>query len=258
MWSGSLSFSLVNIPVRMYSASSDEDKIKFSFLHAKDLSPIGYAKYCKQENVEVESSEVVRGYEYAEGEYVVITDEELEKASLARSRSIEILQFAAIDEVDPLYYEKPYYLDPAKGAEKAYVLLRDALATSRKVAIAKFVLRNRDRLALIRSMGDVLALNQLRFASDVRDISELKIPEAHVDQAELDLALMLIDHGTRAFQAAEFHDTFSAEIRRVVDAKVQGGEVPEAGPAPQPTKVQDLMAVLKASLEQTHPANKVA
>jgi DNA end-binding protein Ku len=258
MWSGSLSFSLVNIPVRMYSASSDEDKIKFSFLHATDLSPIGYAKYCKQENVEVESSEVVRGYEYAEGEYVVINDEELEKASLARSRSIEILQFAAVEEVDPLYYEKPYYLDPAKGAEKPYVLLRDALAASRKVAIAKFVLRNRDRLALIRAMGDVLALNQLRFASDVRDTTDLKIPDAQVDQAELDLALMLIDHGTRPFQPADFHDTFSSEIRRLVEAKIEGGEVPEAGPAPQPTKVQDLMAVLKASLEQTLPENKVA
>src|SRR5579871_4620546 len=110
MWSGSLSFSLVNIPVRMYNASSDEDKIKFSFLHAPDLSPIGYAKYCKKENVEVESAEVVRGYEYAEGEYVVISDDEIERASPARSKTIEILQFAAIDEVDPLYYEKPYYL----------------------------------------------------------------------------------------------------------------------------------------------------
>jgi DNA end-binding protein Ku len=242
----------------MYSASSDEDKIKFSFLHAKDLSPIGYAKYCKEENVEVDKDEIVRGYEYAEGEFVVITDEELGKASMARTRSIEIVQFVGMDEVDPIYYEKPYYLDPAKGAEKPYILLRDALASSRKVAIAKFVLRNRDHLALIRSMGDVLALNQLRFAADVRGTSELKVPPAEVDPKELELALMLIDHGTQAFDPSAFQDTFTAEIRRVIDAKIQGSELPAAGPAPQPTKVHDLMAVLKASLDQEMTSDKVA
>jgi DNA end-binding protein Ku len=256
IWSGLLTFSLVTIPVKVYSAASEDEKIKFSFLHKKDLSPIGYAKFCKEEGVEVSQDEIVRGYQYEKDRFVEITDDELARANVARTNAIEIVSFVAQTEVDPNYYDKPYFLSPDKKAERPYALLREALAKSEKVAVAKFVTRNRDHVAVVRPANDVLVMNQIRFAAEVRDPSELKIPDVKLDEKELDLALMLIEHGAAEFNADDFTDTFTAEIRRVIDEKVEGKEPTSRGEVPKATNVTDLMAVLKASLERSSEEEK--
>jgi DNA end-binding protein Ku len=258
IWSASLSFSLVNIPVRVYSASSEEDKVKFSFLHKTDMSPIGYAKYCKAEGTEVTKDEIVRGFEYAKDQYVVVTDEEIEQANAARTRTITLVEFVDLQEVPSAYFEKPYFLEPDKGADKAYALLRSALHDSGKVGIAKFVMRNKESLGVVQPWQDVLLLEQIRFASQVRAPKDLKLPEAEIDEGELKLAKTLIDHGTRTFDPAEFHDTFTEEIKRVVEEKVAGREPTRIGEAPKPTNVKDLMSVLRASLEQEGADQRVA
>ncbi|MGH2442436.1 MAG: Ku protein [Chloroflexota bacterium] len=258
IWSASLSFSLVNIPVRVYSGASDDDKVKFHMLHEKDLSPVGYAKFCKAEGTEITNDEIVRGYEYSKGEYVVVSDEELEHANVARTRSIELLAFVEVDEIPMPYFEKPYYLEPDKGADKAYVLLRDALRDSRKVGVAKYVMRNRESLAVVQPVGDILVLEQIRFASQVRDAGELRQLDVTADPSELELALTLIKHGSRAFDPGEFRDTYSEEVQRVIADKVEGRVPAQKGEAPQPTNVQDLMSVLKASLDRQKRTEQVA
>jgi DNA end-binding protein Ku len=258
MWSGSLSFMMVNIPVRVYNASSEESKIKFSMLHEKDLSPIGYAKYCKLEGTEVDKDEIVKGFEYAKDQYVVLTDEELAKANQERTKRIKIEEFVDPDEIDPSYYEKPYYLEPEKDADVSYALLSQALEQTKKVGIARFVIRNRDYIAVIRSDDGLLVLNQLRFSTEVRSSDELRIPDAKVDERDLDVAKSVVAAYSHQFEPSEFHDTYHEEIRRVIDAKLEGKEVEEQGEALKPTAADDLMKMLKASLEQAKGQEKVA
>ncbi|HCF99976.1 MAG TPA: Ku protein [Chloroflexi bacterium] len=258
MWTGSLSFMMVNIPVRVYSAASEENKIKFSMLHEKDLSPIGYAKYCKLEGTEVDKDEIVKGYEYAKDQYVVLTDEELAKANQERTKRIKIEEFVDPEEIDPSYYEKPYYLEPEKEADVSYALLSQALQQTKKVGIARFVIRNRDYIAVVRSDDGLLVLNQLRFSSEVRSSEELRIPEVKVDERDLDVAKTVVAAYTHEFEPAEFHDTYAEEIRRVIDAKLEGKEPEERGEVPKATAANDLMKMLKASLDQAKQKDKVA
>jgi DNA end-binding protein Ku len=251
IWSGSVSFGLVNIPVKLYSASETEAKIDFNLLHEKDMSPIRYAKFCKLEGVEVPNEEIVKGYEYSKGEYVIMTDDDFKQALPATTQAIEITDFTAEIEIDDIYFEKPYYLEPDKGAAKPYALLREALRRSGKVGIARFVLRNREHLAAIKPSGDVLILDQLRYQSDIRKPDELNLPSSEqLQDRELDLALALVDKLTVPFNPEQYTDTHTAELRRVIEEKA-AGRVPVAREeAPQPTNVVDLMSVLKRSLEQ--------
>jgi len=254
MWSGSLVFGLVNIPVKLYSAT-EEHTPQFDFLHKKDLSPIRYAKVCKSEGEEVPSDEIVKGFEYRKGEYVVMTDEDFERASPRRSRAVEVVEFVQVDEIDSVYFEKPYYLEPDRGADKAYALLREALRKSGKVGIAKYMIRNRERIGAVKPDGDVLVLNQLRYKDEVRQAEGLKLPASEqADGKEMDLALTLIDHLTESFDPAAFKDTYSDELRTMIEQKAEGREIAPVGEAPEPTKVVDLMETLKASLEKAKKA----
>ncbi len=256
MWSGAVSFGLVNIPIRLYSGTEDH-ALDFHMLHKTDLQPIRYVKVCKAEGEEVSMADIVKGYEYERGQYVVITDEDFERASPRKTKTIDILDFVAVDEIDSIYFEKPYYLEPDKGADKAYRLLRTALEQSKKVGVARFVLRNREQLGVVKPMGELLVLDQLRFASQVREASGLKTPEVEVDKREIDMALALIDQLTESFDPEKYHDTYSDELLRVIHEKVEG-KVPEPGePAPVITsQVPDLVALLKASLEQQPKRDK--
>ena len=249
MWSGAVSFGLVNIPVRLYSAT-EEHKLDFNFLHKTDLSPIRYVKVCKEEGTEVSQADIVRGYEFERGRYVVIDDEDFKRVSPRRTKTIDIIDFVNVDEIDTVYFEKPYYLEADKGADKAYTLLRAALEQSRKVGIAKFVLRNREQLAVVKPYGDILVLDQLRFGGEVRQTEGLKIPEVTVEKRELDMALTLIDQLTETFNPEQYRDTYSDELLRVINEKIEGKtpEAPEEEEAP--AQVPDLMELLKASLEQ--------
>lgn len=251
IWSGSLSFGLINIPVKLYSAAESETRLDFNLLHKSDMSPIRYAKVCKLEGEEVPNEEIVKGYEYVEGQYVILTDEDLKKADTALNKTIEILDFTEGGQIDDIYYEKPYYLEPDKGAAKAYALLREALKRTGKVGIARFVLRNREHLAAIKPSGDVLVLDQLRYQSDIREAGGLKLPSSEqVEGRELDLALALVDKLSEPFRPDQYKDVYTEELRRLIEEKAQGRVPAAVGKAPEPTPVVDLMAMLKKSLEQ--------
>ena len=251
MWLGSISFGLVNIPVRLYSATGGEAKLDFDLLHEKDKSPIRFARICKVEGEEVPYQELVRGYEYSDGEYVIVTDEDFQKANVMKTRAIQIMDFVKETEIDDIFFEKPYFLEPDKGAAKPYALLREALKQSGMVGIASFVLRNREHIAAIRPSGDVLVLDQLRYASEIRSPESLKLPEsADIDKREMDLALALVNQLTDEWKPEKYHDTYTEELRRVIEEKAQGRAPAPKGEEPKPTEVVNLMDALKQSLEK--------
>lgn len=259
IWKGSLSFGLVNIPIKMYSASV-EHELKFVMLHKTDLSPISYARICKAEQKEVPWKDIVKGFEYEKGEFIVLTQEDFEKANLKKTQSIEIINFASVEEIDSIYFEKPYYLEPEKGAVKAYSLLREALRKSKKVGVARFVLHNREHIALIKPFGNLLVLNQLRYADEIKEPEEVNVPAAEKSQAEeLNVAIQLIDHLTKKFKPEEYKDTYTEEIKEVIAQKAKGKKVQAKGvPAKTSTKVYDIVSLLKESLKEAPKEKKSA
>lgn len=251
IWTGALSFGLINIPIRLYSATATEEKLDFDMLHKKDLSPIRYARVCRADGKEIPYDEIVKGYEYQEGDYVVLTDEDFKKASPRKTKTIDILDFAKENEIDTIYYEKPYFLEPDKGAEKAYALLREALKKSKKVGVANFVLRNREHLAVIKPYGKAILLNQLRFKDELRKPEGLNLPDtAQAKNKEIDMALSLIKHLSEPFKPEEYKDTYKNELKKVIEAKAKGKKFKPKEKEPEATEVVDLVAMLKASLKK--------
>ncbi|HEX5429537.1 MAG TPA: Ku protein [Patescibacteria group bacterium] len=250
IWSGSLSFGLVNIPVKLYSATG-ENKLNLDMLHKKDLSPIRYARICRADGKEIPYEDIVKGYEYRKGDYVILTDEDFKKANVEKTKAIEIQEFVKESEIDTIYFEKPYYLEPEKGAEKAYALLRESLKKSKKIGIAKFVLRNREKLAAIKQSGNALVLEQMRFDEDIRSTSDLSLPDSKkAGSREIEIALALIDQLTEAFDPSEFKDTYTDDLKKVIEAKAKGKPIKAKGRVRKNTDVADLMSVLKKSLEK--------
>lgn len=250
IWIGAISFGLVNIPVRLYRGAT-ERKIKFNYLHKKDLSPIRYARICLEDGQEIPYEEIVKGYEYQKGEYIVLTDEDFRKANLRKTGAIDIIEFVKEEEVDSVYFEKPYYLEPDEGSERAYALLREALLRSRKVGVAKFVLKNREHLGILKIEGNVIILNQLRFKSEIQDAENLKIPPPRVrEEKEIALAVELIDQLTESFKPEKYHDTYSEELEEIIAERVQGKIPSPREEEPTPTPIPDLMAVLRESLRR--------
>jgi DNA end-binding protein Ku len=251
MWTGSLSFGLINIPVKLYSGAEDRGGIELNMLHKEDLSPIRYAKICRLDGKELAMDDIVKGYEYQTGDYVVLSDDDFAKANSKRTKTIEIQEFTDEEQLDVRYFEKPYYLEPDKNANKPYALLREALSRSHKIAVAKFVLRNREHLAAIKPVGRALILNQLRFPSDLREPRQLDLPDAsEASTKEVDMALKLIDQLTGPFVAEDYKDTYTEELQTIIDAKVAGRQVAPGEALPAATPAKDLMAMLKESLEK--------
>jgi DNA end-binding protein Ku len=257
LWRGALAFGLVNIPVKLYSASQ-ANRLDLDMLHKEDLSPIRYARICRRDGKEIPYDEIVKGYQYDKGDYVVLTDEDFEHANVRRSKTIEIQEFVDESEIDAKYYDKPYFLEPEEGAERPYALLRDALARSKKVGIAKFVLRHREHLAAIKPEKGVLILNQLRFSDEIRKPDDLKIPDAQPGQKEMAMAVSLIEQLTAPFAPEQYKDTYTGELTRVIEQKAKGRKPKAKGTTPPPTRVNDLMAALKKSLEQQKQQKKKA
>ncbi len=258
IWTGSVSFGLINIPVKMYSGSETRGGIDLHMLHKTDLSPIRYAKICRQDGKEVPYDEIVKGYEYQDGDYVIIDEKDFEKLNTKKLGTIDINQFAHETEIDVRYFDKPYYLEPTKGAEKPYALLREALTRSNKIAIAKFVLRQREHLAAIKPVGRTLVLNQLRFPAELREPNQLNLPDNSLaDKKEVEMALKLVDQLTEPFIPEDYHDTYTEELENMIEAKVKGKQ-PKISKAKAPVKSdnKDLMAMLKASLETSEKATK--
>lgn len=252
LWSGSLSFGLINIPVRLYSGTSDHG-LSFNMLHKKDLSPIRYARICKADGKEIPYKDIVKGYEYQKGDYVVLLDEDFKRANLKKTKSIEILDFVEEKEIDPIYYEKPYYLEPGKGAEKAYVLLHESLKKSKKVAVARFVFHHREHIGVVKPYQQLLVLNQLRYESELRPFDQLNLHSVKLAPQEVKMALKLIEHLSSHFHPKKYHDTYTEELETIIKEKAKGKKHrPSKGKEPKVTDVKDIMHMLKESLETHH------
>jgi len=244
-----ISFGLVNIPVKLYNAAKDES-ISFHQLHKEDSGRVSYHKVCKVCGETLEKDDIVKGYEYAKGQYVVVTDEELDKINIKSARTISIDNFVDASEIEPIQYENAYYLGPDEGGERAYALLREALKRASKVGIGKIALRNHEQLAVVRVADGALVLETLHFCDEMVKPEGIGIPAEGVPVAdnELDLAKVLIEHMSSEFDPGRYHDEYAQALRQLIDQKIEGEEV--IAPAElQPTNVIDIMSALKASLE---------
>ena len=234
----------------MFSAVDTREGINFTLLHKDDHSPVRYARVCKKEGDEISWDDIVKGYEYKQGEYVVFTPRDLEELQSEKSATIDIQQFVKEDDVDIRYFEKPYYLEPVKGGEKAYALLRDALEKAGMLALAVYVMHERQHLGVLKPVGRAIVLTQMRFPTDLRSGADLTLPtHAGVSERELEAAMALIKQGTKPFIAEDFHDTYTEELENAIKAKIKGKKPAKAKPGHAPTSTaDDLMATLKASL----------
>ncbi len=252
IWSGTISFGLLNVPVKLYSAVSRKT-IRFNDLRASDGLRVRNRRVAEGTDEEVPYEEIVKGYEISPDRYVVMSREELSKLDPKKTRSIEIQDFVEIGEIDPIYFENPYYLGPADGAEKAYSLLAQAMESSGKAAIARFVLRNREHLAAIRASGGVLTMTTMRFADEVVAPAELDdvLPQSkpRVQKKEVEMAERLIDSLAASFDPSNYRDEYRQELLSLIEQKAEGKEVvTSASQEPEATKAPDLMAALEESI----------
>ena len=248
-WTGMISFGLVNVPVNLYTAVKPEIHA-MNYLRKDDLCPISYKKVCRATGEEVPYQDIVKGYEFREGDFVVLKDDDFKKADVKRTSAIDVEAFVDERDVDPKFIEKPYYLEPQKKGHTAYALLRDAMARSGKVAIGVFVLRDREHLVMLKPEGRVILLIQLRFAASLRSPAGLDLPgQADVPKNQLDLALDLIKKFGGTFKPDAFKDSYAARLKAIIAAKAKGRpvHVPEEK-APRETEVEDILSKLKESL----------
>jgi DNA end-binding protein Ku len=250
MWKGSLAFGLVNIPVELYSATR-EHRPRFRLLHAKDESPVRYERVCQTEGKPVGWEDLVKGYEYEKGQFVVITKDDFKTAALEKTKTIDILDFVDPKKIDERYFETPYYLQPAKGADRSYALLREAIRDSGQVGIAKIILRDAQHLAAVEAIGDALVLTMMRFSDELADLNDFRFPKAEaIRPAELKMARQLIDSLSAEWKPDKYTDEYRDNLMKVIEAKVKGRrpKLRERETA-QSAEVVDLMARLRASLE---------
>lgn len=256
IWSGAISFGLVYIPVQLHSGSGGSS-LDLDFLDKRDFSPVGYQRVNKRTGKVVEWANIVKGYQYEKGEYVALSDEDFRQANVKATQTIDIAQFAQADSIQPAYFETPYYLSPGKGGAKVYALLREALKSTKKVAIATFVMRGRQHLAALHPDGKAIALNTLRFHEEIRESSDLDLPDkAGITSKELAMAERLIEEMSGKWDPAQFTDTYRKDLLARIKEKIRNKETHKLTAAgkkrePRPSaQVIDLMDVLKRSLEE--------
>lgn len=249
MGTGTISFGLVNIPVKVFSANNTTEKISFNQLHADKKTRLKQQMYDPETGEIVPREKIVKGYEYAKDQYLIVNEEELDALELATSRSMDITEFVPLDSVDPLYFENGYYLGPDKGAERAYKLLAAALTDARYAAVAKYVARGKQQLVVFRPLNGAIVMQQLRYAEEVKTLGEIPIPDATVTEAELGLAKQFITAMAKPkFDITQYKDEYRERLRDMLDRKIKG-EAVDLTPQPAPVaKVVDLMEALKASL----------
>ena len=247
IWSGSISFGLVNVAVRMYGAIDEKD-LHFNYVHQPDGSRIGYQKICKAEERPVPDAEIVKAFEYEKGEYVYLTDEDFEAAEAETLKTIDIRDFVPYEDIDPIYFERTYYLGPQENAERAYALLVKAMERSGLVAVAKYVLRDKQHLGCLRVRDGVLTLEKMYFADEIRAPDEIAPKEQALDEHELEMAARLIESFSGSFEPEKYEDTYRDALCEIIRAKREGKET-HAAPRERPEAAPDLMAALRASLE---------
>jgi len=250
LWKGALSFGLVNIPIELHTAVRDT-RPHFRMLHARDRSPIRFQRVCERDGSAVAWEDLVKGYEYEKGRFVVLTKADFQAAALEKSRTVDILDFVKAEEIDDRYFETPYYLLPGKGGDRAYALLRQAIRESGRIGIAKFILRESQHLAAVEVIGEALVLSIMRFADELADVSSFTFPSSSaVRKQELDMARMLVENLAAEWDAAKYTDDYRENLMKVIRAKMKGREAKlEAPEEKQSAEVVDLMERLRRSLE---------
>jgi len=248
MWKGAISFGLVTIPIRLYTATDSKD-VSFNLLHAKDNARIKQQRWCPVDEEVIEWGDVVRGYEYAPDQYVVMTEEDFKKVPVKTVHTIEIEQFVQLEEIDPVYYEKSYYIEPEELGKKPYALLMRTLMETGRVAVAKVALRNKEQLCTLRPRGDVILMETMFYPDEVKSTTELNLPDEsiQVSDRELAMAKMLVESMASEFEPAAYKDEYRQALLEVIEQKVEGTEV--VRPMPAPGKITDLMTALKASID---------
>ena len=257
MWKGSISFGLVNIPVKMFAATENRD-IHFKYIHKKCKTPIKNERVCPTCNEKISSDDIVRGYEYEPGHFVIITDEDIDTVRPPSAKTVEILDFVNLTEIDPIYFDKSYYLAPQEaGGSKAYNLLRQAMNDTGRIVIARITIRDNQSLAVLRVLRNVLILETIFFPDEVRDIKQIPgVPESmQTDGRELQMAEQLIENLTAEFKPEKYKDDYREALLAMIRQKIEGEEIVAAPEAPQ-RNVIDLMAALQASLKKTEEFRK--
>jgi DNA end-binding protein Ku len=254
LWKGAISFGLVHIPVELHKAVESHD-LDLTMLDKRDFSPIGFKRYNKGSGKEVAWEHIVKGYQYSDGEYVVLTDEDLRLANPKATQTIDILAFVDADSVPLTYYETPYYLSPGRGGDKVYALLRETLHKAGRIAVATVVIRTRQHLCALVAVGDGIIMNTLRYATEIRNPEDLKLPgDSGITDKELKMALSLVEDMSEKWNPEEYHDTYREDVLKLVEKKVKAGqthtltEPSGEAPAPKASNVVDLVALLKQSL----------
>ena len=263
LWKGAISFGLVNVPVELHSAKRRAAELDMTMLDKRDLSPVGYQRVNKATGKEVPWGEVVKGYEYKDDQYVVMSDEDFRRANPEAAKTVHILAFVELADIAPQHFDTPYYLKPEKRGEKAYALLREALEKAGKAGIASVVIRTKQYLAALIAEDGILVLNTLRYADELKDPGELDIPRAKVAAKELDMALRLVEDMAGEWQPARYKDTFREDLMKRIKAKIKAGETEELTEGEKERKagksaeVIDLMSLLKQSVEKK-PARRAS
>jgi len=259
LWKGSISFGLVNIPVELHTAVRNH-RPKFRMLHAKDKSPVKFERVCIKDGHPVAWEDLVKGYEYSKGHFVVMTKEDFQAAALEKTRTVDIVDFVDAEDIDDRFFETPYYLVPIKGGERAYALLREAIRESKRVGIAKFILRDAQHLAAVEVIQDAIVLTIMRFADELVDVGQFDFPAADgVRKAELDMAKALVNSLAAAWDPSKYSDQYRENLMRVIQGKVKGKEVAlEPMAEPRQAEVVDLMERLRRSLAQSTKATASA
>jgi DNA end-binding protein Ku len=260
MWKGSISFGLVNIPIKLHTATEDKD-IKLRTLHNKCHAPIKYEKICSVCEEEVKPDDIVKAYEYTKGKFVVLDQEDLEKLKKENEeKAVEIIDFVKIEQIDPIYFDRSYYMSPNEGGSKAYSLLRKALQESQKVGLAKIIIRSKEQLAVIRVYENTLVMETIHYPDEVRKSGDVpNVPaENKVTKKELDTAILLIDQLTSEFEPEKYTDEYRTALLELIESKRNGKETVTAATKEAPSNVTDLMAALQASIDRTKPKKAAA
>jgi len=252
VWKGAISFGLVNIPIALYPATHAEE-LKFRLLRASDLSPVNYKRVAEADGKEVPWDQIVKGYEYEKGKFVVLKEEDFQRVDIEATQTVDISEFVMLEEVNPIFFYKPYYMEPQKGGDKAYVLLRDALSATGRIGIAEVVIKTRQHLAAVKPQEKGLLLELMHFASELIDAKEFKLPAAtEVGKKELQMAQALVDSMSGDWRPEEYADEYRAALEKMIEEKVEHGNTAALTPSrrPKPTNVIDLVSVLQKSLDQ--------
>jgi DNA end-binding protein Ku len=254
LWKGSITFGLVNIPIALHTAVRDH-RPRFRMLHATDKSPVRFERVCVRDGQPVAWQDLAKGYEYQKGRFVVVTKEDFRAAALNKTRTVDIVDFVNADAIDDRFFETPYYMTPAKGGERAYALLREAIRSSKRIGIAKFILRDVQHLAAVEAIGPALVLTVMRFADELVDVRSFDLPgTAEVRKAELEMAKTLVGNLAAEWDPSKYTDEYRENLMRIINAKLKGKRVElEAAAEPRQAEVVDLMDRLRQSLARRSP-----